>query len=193
MAKLYFKYGSMGSSKSAQALITKVSYEERGMKVWLIKPSVDTRGGNRVVSRIGLECRADVIDEDSDIWEEFENKMAEKVDIIIADEAQFFTPAQIDDMRQIVDELDVPVICFGLRTDFQTKLFPGSARLLEISDSITEVKNICECGRKAIVNARLDDNGNVITTGEQVCIGGEERYAAMCHKCWMKAIRNNER
>lgn len=189
MAKLYFKYGAMGSSKSAQALITKFNYEERGMKVWLIKPSVDTRASlDLVYSRIGLTAKCTPIFPEMSIWEQFENTLAQKVDVIIADESQFFTSSQIDDMRKIVDELDVPVICFGLRTDFRTRFFPGSQRLMEIADKIIEIKNICECGRKATVNARIDDNGNVITVGEQVLLGGEERYTAMCHRCWAKAI-----
>ena len=193
MAKLYFKYGAMGSSKSAQALITKFNYEERGLKVWLIKPSVDTRMGlDTVASRIGLKAKCTTIHHDTSIWDEFENRLAQKVDVIIADESQFFTSEQIDDMRRIVDELEVPVLCFGLRTDFQTNLFEGSKRLLEIADKITEIKNICECGRKAIVNARIDDNGNVITEGEQVLLGGNERYIAMCHRCWKKSIENRD-
>ena len=193
MAKLYFKYGAMGSSKSAQALITKFNYEERGLKVWLIKPSVDTRMGvDTVASRIGLTAKCTTIHHDTSIWDEFENRLAQKVDVIIADESQFFTAEQIDDMRRIVDELEVPVLCFGLRTDFQTNLFEGSKRLLEVADKIMEIKNICECGRKAIVNARIDDNGNVITEGEQVLLGGNERYIAMCHRCWKKSIQNRD-
>lgn len=183
----------MGSSKSAQALITKFNYEEKGLKVWLIKPSVDTREDLDIVSsRIGLEAKCTPIFPNMSVWEEFEKRAAQKVDVIIADESQFFTCAQIDDMRRIVDELDVPVLCFGLRTDFRTRLFEGSCRLLEVADKITEVKNICECGRKAIVNARIDDNGNVITSGKQVLLGGDERYTAMCHKCWRKALLHTE-
>ena len=191
MAKLYFKYGAMGSSKSAQALITKFNYEEKGLKVWLVKPSVDNRESLEVVSsRIGLKAKCTPIYPEMSIWDEFENTLAQKVDVIIADESQFFTSAQIDQMRRIVDELEVPVLCFGLRTDFRTYMFEGSKRLLEVADKITEIKNICECGRKAIVNARIDDNGNVITEGEQVLLGGDERYTAMCHRCWSKAIKN---
>jgi len=192
VAKLYFKYGAMGSSKSAQALITKFNYEEKGLKVWLIKPSIDTREDLEVVSsRIGLRAKCTPISPETSIWAEFENRIAQKIDVIIADESQFFTAAQIDDMRRIVDELQVPVLCFGLRTDFRTHLFEGSRRLLEVADKFIEIKNICECGRKAIVNARIDDNGNVITEGEQVLLGGDERYTAMCHKCWKKAIKES--
>lgn len=188
MAKLYFKYGAMGSSKSAQALITKFNYEERGMRVWLIKPSVDDRDGKaNVRSRIGLECEAFVIKPDTDIRSCFIRQDCR--DVIIADECQFFTPRQIDELRQIVDEMSVPVLCFGLRTDFLTHLFPGSARLFEVADSITEIKTICGCGRKATVNARIDQNGNIITEGDQVLIGGNDAYVAMCHSCWKQKIK----
>ena len=187
MAKLYFKYGAMGSSKSAQALITKYNYEERGMKVWLIKPKTDTRDGQNILkSRIGLFAVADEIALTDNIKERF----AEHSDcnVIIADEAQFLAPEQIDELRDIVDDMNIPVMCFGLRTDFITKLFPGSMRLFEVADSITEIKTICDCGAKATVNARMDDNGKIVTAGDQICIGGNDRYIAMCHKCWKKAI-----
>ena len=187
MAKLYFKYGAMGSSKSAQALITKFNYEERGMSVWLIKPSTDTRDGADVIkSRIGLSSHARVITADEDIVEEYDRAGA--FDVIIADEAQFFTPEQIDQLRALVDDKDLPVLCFGLRTDFRTRLFPGAGRLMELADSITEIKTVCACGSKATVNARLDGDGNVITEGAQVLLGGNDSYAAMCHRCWKKKI-----
>lgn len=187
MAKLYFKYGAMGSSKSAQALITKFNYEELGMSVWLIKPSVDTRDGAELIrSRIGLEARAQVVTPGQDIIAMY--NAAGKRDVIIADEAQFFTPEQIDQLRTLVDEEDLPVLCFGLRTDFLTHVFPGSKRLLELSDSITEIKTVCACGRKATVNARIDGGGHVITEGDQVFLGGNDSYIAMCHKCWKDRI-----
>ena len=195
MAKLYFKYGAMGSSKSAQALITKFNYEERGMQVWLIKPSVDDRDGADIIqSRIGLNQQAQVIRPGDDIELIFHQKLevakeegAAKLDVIISDESQFFTIEQIDQLRRIVDLDDIPVLCFGLRTDFQTKLFPGSLRLFELADSITEIKTICECGKKATVNARIVE-GKVVTDGEQVFLGGNESYIAMCHSCWKKRI-----
>ena len=188
MAKLYFKYGAMGSSKSAQALITKFNYEELGMTVWLIKPSTDTRDGADIVkSRIGLAARAQIITPDQNIADEY--RKLDTYDVIIADEAQFFTPAQIDQLRALVDEDDIPVLCFGLRTDFLTHLFPGSQRLLELSDSLTEIKTVCACGRKATVNARIDEAGRVITQGDQVFLGGNDSYVAMCHKCWVDKIK----
>ena len=188
MAKLYFKYGAMGSSKSAQALITQFNYEELGMTVWLIKPSTDTRDGADVIrSRIGLARRAQVITPEQDIIEAYH--AAGKHDVIIADEAQFFTPEQIDQLRTLVDEEDLPVLCFGLRTDFLTHFFPGARRLMELADSLTEIKTVCACGRKATVNARIDGAGRIVTEGSQVLLGGNDRYVAMCHKCWKDRIR----
>lgn len=188
MAKLYFKYGAMGSSKTANALITKFNYEERGMRVWLIKPSIDNRDGvNMVRSRIGLSATAEVITPNVDIFALYQEK--QDLDVIIADECQFLTSAQIDQLRKIVDELDIPVLCYGLRTDFLTHLFEGSRRLFEVADSIQEIKTICECGKKAIVNARIDGEGNVITEGGQILIGGNDSYIAMCHACWKQKIK----
>ncbi|MBR4031473.1 MAG: thymidine kinase [Clostridia bacterium] len=188
MAKLYFKYGAMGSSKTANALITRFNYEERGMKVWLIKPSIDVRDGADVIrSRIGLEQQAYVVTPDIDLFEEF--KAHGDCHVIIADECQFFTAAQIDQLRRIVNELDIPVLCFGLRTDFLTHLFEGSRRLFEVADSVTEIKTICACGRKAIVNARIDEDGRVVTEGGQILLGGNDSYVAMCHSCWIETIK----
>ncbi len=191
MAKLYFKYGAMGSSKSAQALITKFNYEELGMSVWLIKPSIDTRDGADVIrSRIGLEAKAQVITPEQNIEEAYH--AAGKHDVIIADEAQFFTPEQIDQLRELVDLENLPVLCFGLRTDFLTHFFPGARRLMELADSITEIKTICTCGRKATVNARIDGDGRVVTEGAQVMLGGNDSYVAMCHSCWKRKIREQQ-
>ena len=188
MAKLYFKYGAMGSSKSAQALITRFNYEELGMSVWLIKPGTDTRDGVDVIkSRIGLSATAQVIAPEEDIIAAY--RKAGKHDVIIADEAQFFTPAQIDSLRTLVDEDDLPVLCFGLRTDFLTHFFPGAQRLMELADSLTEIKTVCACGRKATVNARIDGRGRIVTEGSQVLLGGNDCYIAMCHKCWKDRIR----
>ena len=188
MTRLYFRYGAMGSSKTANALITKFNYEERGMKVWLIKPAIDTRDGEDVVrSRIGLEAKAYVATPDVDLFEEFSK--LEGCDVVIADESQFFTAKQIDQLRKIVDELEIPVLCYGLRTDFLTHLFEGSRRLFEVADSIVEIKTVCSCGNKATVNARIDENGKVVTEGGQILLGGNDTYVAMCHACWQKRIR----
>lgn len=193
MAKLYFRYGVMGSSKSAQALITKFNYEEQGMRVWLIKPAADTRYGTDVVrSRIGLEQPADVVTEEMNLFEIFRDREKEFNDVIIADEAQFLTPEHIEQLRDIVDNYNVPVFCFGLRTDFRTKMFPGSARLFELADSVSELKTVCTCGGKAMVNARIDGEGNIITEGAQIMLGGNESYRPMCYKCWKKAQMKRE-
>lgn len=190
MAKLYFKYGTMGSSKTAQALITKFNHEERGMKTVLIKPSVDTRDGKNICkSRIGLSAEALTVNKSVNLFKLIKDM---KVDVVIVDECQFLTEDQVDQLADVVMEMDVPVLCFGLRADFQTHLFPGSKRLFEIADSITEIKYICECGNKAVVNARLDENGRVVTEGSQVLIGGNDRYVAMCRKCWLKKIKERQ-
>ena len=192
MAKLYFKYGAMGSSKTAQALITKYNYEENDLRVWLIKPSADTRDGQQILrSRIGLAATVEVISPEADVYAIFGERKAGKCDVIIVDECQFMTPEQIDQMRAIVNDYNVPVMCFGLRTDFQTKLFPGSRRLMEVADTIQEIKTICDCGAKATVNARIDGNGHIVTQGEQVVLGGNDSYIAMCHKCYVRGIREN--
>jgi len=158
------------------------------MSVWLIKPSTDDRDGAKIIrSRIGLAAEAEVIAPGDDLKALYTARGAR--DVIIADECQFLTPAQIEQLRDLVDEEDVPVLCFGLRTDFQTRLFPGSERLFELADSITEIKTICECGSKATVNARIGPDGRVVTEGEQVLLGGNDTYLAMCHACWKKRIR----
>ena len=193
MAKLYFKYGAMGSSKTAQALITKFNYEERGMRVWLIKPATDNRDGEMILrSRIGLAQDCTPISADQSILELFKDEHSE-CDVIISDECQFFTPEQVNEMRSIVDEYNIPVLCFGLRTDFLTKLFPGSMRLFEVADSIAEIKTICRCGSKATVNARISEDGKVVTKGSQVMLGGNDAYVAMCHRCYIEEIRKGNK
>ncbi len=193
MAKLYFKYGAMGSSKTAQALITKYNYEENDLKVWLIKPSADTRDGAQILrSRIGLEAMVEVIPPETDIYARFLGSRVRRSDVIIVDECQFLTEKQIDQLRSIVDEHNIPVMCFGLRTDFQTRLFPGSRRLMEVADTIQEIKTICDCGAKATVNARIDGTGHIVTEGAQVVLGGNDSYIAMCHKCYIKGIREHK-
>lgn len=193
MAKLYFKYGAMGSSKTAQALITKYNYEENDMKVWLIKPSADTRDGVQILrSRIGLAAAVEVIAPEADVYEQFTKTRAGKCDVIIVDECQFMTELQIDQLRAIVNDYNVPVMCFGLRTDFQTRLFSGSRRLMEVADTIQEIKTICDCGAKATVNARIND-GYIVTEGAQVVLGGNDSYIAMCHRCYIKGIREHKK
>ncbi len=193
MAKLYFKYGAMGSSKTAQALITKYNYEENDMKVWLLKPSADTRDGAAVIrSRIGLEAVCEIAAPDTDIYDRYRDGFAGKCNVVIVDECQFLTVAQIDQLRAVVDDFSVPVLCFGLRTDFKTKLFPGSMRLMELADCIEEIKTMCDCGCKATVNARISD-GYIVTEGAQVVLGGNDSYIAMCHRCYIQGIREHKK
>ena len=194
MAKLYFKYGAMGSSKTAQALITKYNYEENDLQVWLIKPSADTRDGVHILrSRIGLEAQVQIISPEMNVYTIFQESKKDCCDVIIVDECQFMTPEQIDQLRHIVNDYNVPVMCFGLRTDFQTKLFPGSRRLMEVADTIQEIKTICDCGAKATVNARIDGEGYIVTEGAQVFLGGNDAYIAMCHKCYIRGIREHKK
>lgn len=172
----------MGSSKTAQALITKFNYENNGDKVLFLKPSTDTRDGKTIVkSRIGISGEAIVVDENTNVYDfkpiEF--------NVVICDESQFFTPSQIDGLKFIAVYYDIPVLCYGLLTDFKTNLFPGSKRLIELADSLQEIKMICECGKKATVNARMINN-KVVTKGEQILLGSNELYKPMCYECWRK-------
>ncbi len=189
--KLYFRYGTMGSAKTALLLTTAYNFEERGMTYSCMKPIVDTREKDNVIrSRIGIQRKCTWIYHDTDIYqmaqEMFERTMT-VIDWFLVDEAQFLTAEQVDQLARIVDDYGSNVICYGLRTDFQTHLFEGSRRLFEIADTIDEIKSTCSCGRKTIVNARIDANGDFITEGAQVEIGGDDRYIAVCRKCW----RNN--
>ncbi len=188
MAKLYFKFGAMNSSKTANALMTKFNYEEKGKKVWLIKPAIDNRDGVTIVrSRIGLQAEAVVVKAEDRILD----MCPADIDVIIVDECQFLTPEQVDELRLIVSERDIPVLCFGLRSDFLTNLFPGSRRLFELADSITEIKSICKCGSKATVNARFA-NGEIQTEGAQVFIGGNESYEGLCWSCYHRMIEEKK-
>ncbi len=194
MAKLYFKYGAMGSSKTAQALITKYNYEENDLKVWLLKPSADCRDGIATLrSRIGLEAEVEVVSPEEDLYRRFQEQRLGQCDVIIVDECQFLEPEQVNQLRAIVDDFNLPVMCFGLRTDFQCHLFGGSRRLMEVADTILEIKTICDCGAKATVNARIDSDGFIITQGEQLFLGGNDSYIAMCHKCWVRGIREHRK
>jgi len=183
MPKLYFKYGAMGSSKSAQALMAKFNYEEKGYNVGLMKPALDSRDGADIVkSRIGLTGKGIVITPKMDLNDWFlHNK---QYDVLIIDEAQFLTGVQIDQLKEIAMN-SVPVLCYGLKTDFRTQMFEGSKRLFEIADSLTEIKSVCKCGRKAEVNARIKD-GKIVKEGEQIEIGGNDKYIGLCYHCWQQ-------
>ena len=181
MAKLYFRYGAMGSSKTANALMVNYNYYERGSNPIMLKPRLENRDGEIIIrSRIGLqsECRfvEDFIEEVGKDW-----GIAARYDAVIVDEAQFLSVEQVDWLSDLVDYAGIPVICYGLRTDFQSNLFPGSMRLLEIADKIEEVKTVCWCGHKAINNARIHD-GKIVRDGDQVMMGGNESYIALCRK-----------
>lgn len=178
MAKLYFYYGAMGSSKTANALMTHFNYEEVGQNALLVKPEIDTRFGEKVVrSRIGLEHECIFLEDLINMPEE----EIKQYDCIIVDEVQFATPEQVDFLSDIVDFMDVPVVAYGLRADFMSKLFPGSERLITIADVIHEVKTVCWCGRKATCNVRYNEHG-IVRSGPQVMLGANDSYVALCRK-----------
>ena len=186
--KLYFRYGTMGSAKTALLLTTAYNFEERGMRYVCLKPIVDTREKTNVIhSRIGIQRECRWIYHESDLYEMaqqmFEETMA-VIDWFLVDEAQFLTASQVDQLARIVDDFGSNVICYGLRTDFRSCLFEGSRRLFEIADTIDEIKTTCTCGRKNIIFAWLDSIGDFVVEGQQVEIGGDDRYIAVCRKCW---------
>ena len=192
MSKLYFKYGTMGSSKTAQALMTKFNYEQKGFKVFLIKPVIDKRNvedGEIVVkSRIGLSSPCSTFDTNTNLFDFVkQNGFLDEHCVVIVDEAQFCKAEQIDQLHQ-VSEI-VPVLCYGLLTNFKTQLFEGSKRLVEISESLMEIKSVCECGKKSIVNARFI-NGQIVTDGAEIMLGAEETYQSLCYSCYQK-LKNN--
>lgn len=177
----------MGSAKTALLLTTAYNFEERGMAYRCFKPVIDTRDRKNVIrSRIGIERECSWIYPETNMYDAVREllEQGEGPQWVLVDEAQFLTPAQVDELAQVVDDFGINVICYGLRTDFRTNLFDGSRRLLEIADTIDEIKSTCTCGRKTIVNARVNSQGEIITEGEQVEIGGNERYIAVCRKCW---------
>lgn len=182
MAQLYFRYGAMGSSKTANALMVRFNYEERGQKALLVKPRIDQRDGEKVISsRIGLAHSCLYFDE----LEKMKDSTLQMNDCIIVDEAQFLTKEQVLFVVHLVDDLNIPVICYGLRSDFKGDLFPGSEELLVMADKIEEVKTICWCGKKAIFNARFDKDKHVLKEGEQVVLGANDQYIGLCRKHWM--------
>lgn len=198
IGKLYFRYGTMGSAKTALLLTTAYNFEERGIDYLCFKPVIDTRDKKNVIrSRIGIERQCQWIYQDSNLYTTMKEMFASASIVpewILIDEAQFLTASQVDEISQIVDDFGCNVVCYGLRTDFQTNMFEGSRRLFEIADSIDEIKSTCSCGRKTIVNARIDGNGDIVTVGEQVEIGGNDKYMAVCRKCWRnKRIEHSHR
>ncbi|MEY8351887.1 thymidine kinase [Lachnospiraceae bacterium 54-53] len=179
MAKLYFRYGAMGSSKTANALMTRYNFLEKGKNVLLVKPDIETREDKKKIkSRIGLEAECVLWSE----FQGFDEKAIREFDVVIVDEAQFLSEIDIDKLTDIVDEYSIPVLCYGLRTDFTSRLFPGSKRLMEVADEIQELKTICWCGKSAGMNARMDENGNILRTGEQILMGANDKYVSLCRK-----------
>ena len=184
MAKLYYYYGAMGSSKTANALMTHFNYQEVGQNALLVKPAIDTRDGVKTVSsRIGLSQECILLED----LEQYSDEKIQSYDCIIVDEIQFASPSQIDFLSDIADFLNVPVVCYGLRADFQNKLFPGSERLIAICDVIKELKTVCWCGRKATCNARYNENG-IVRDGEQVVLGANDSYIALCRKHYKQGL-----
>jgi thymidine kinase len=188
MSKLYFRYGAMNCGKSTNLLQVAHNYEERGMKVIIIKPKTDTKGGNKVVSRLGVTREVDLLlDGEANVFQEVANYIEKngQIDCILGDEVQFFKSHQIDELFEIAVKLDIPTICYGLRTDFQMKGFEGSERLLLLAHSLEELKTICKCGKKALLNGRLI-NGKFVFEGEQIAIDKKDNveYEALCPKCF---------
>ena len=189
MAKLYFSYSAMNAGKSAILLQSAYNYHERGMKTLLLKPEVDTRDplSNHIVSRIGIKAQAEVFSTDTNLEEfikQYYNKT--KVDCILLDESQFLTPDQVWQLASISDGFGIPVMCYGLRTDFKGNLFPGSATMLAIADDVREIRTLCWCGRKATMTMRFDAEGKAITDGNQVDVGGNEKYISLCRRHWLE-------
>ena len=196
--KLYFYYGCMGSGKSLQLLATAYNFEERKIPYVIFKSEIDTRDGVGVIHSRALgdkPCTSispslNLFDLVRNVCQKDEMFFNQKVKWILVDEAQFLTPEQVDQLAAIADNLNINVMCFGLRTDFQTHLFPGSMRLFEVADEITEIKSSCSCDTKTMFNARIDAEGNIVTSGDQVEVGGDDRYVALCRKCYYERIGN---
>lgn len=190
MAKLYFYYSAMNAGKSTVLLQSSYNYQERGMRTLLFTPALDTRAGvGRIASRIGLEAAAHAISTDDDLFARTQTEhAASPVACVLVDEAQFLTPRQVAQLTDVADTLRIPVLCYGLRTDFQGHLFPGSAELLAVADDLIELKTICHCGRKATMNLRVGADGRAAREGAQVEIGGNDRYVPMCRRHFKEAL-----
>lgn len=198
MCKLYYYYGVMGSSKSLRLLATAHDFDEKNIPILVLKPSADTRdGANKVKSRAGLERECISIGPEINIFDVVNEytkismaTQSEGLKWILVDECQFLTEEQVDQLSDIVDYLNINVICYGLRTDFKSKLFPASKRLFELADDIEEVKTSCNCGERASINARFNKDGKIITEGSQILVGGDDLYHAICRKDWKNLIRD---
>ena len=194
-AKLYFNYATMNSGKSLQLMSIAHNMDERHIPTLTIKPYIDTRDGeNKIYSRIGISRDCRMFSQEDDLFDLINDENCGRIlrnsylKWIFVDEAQFLTEEQVDQLSDVVDYLGINVMCYGLRTDFKSKLFPGSKRLFELADTIEEIKSTCECGRKTIINARVDKDGNVLKNGPQTLVGGDDRYISICRKCWKRSI-----
>lgn len=194
MAKLYFHYSTMNAGKSTLLLQASYNYREQGMETYLLTYAFDDRAGaGKIGSRIGIEAGADTFAPGEDLFAKIEARLARgKLACIFVDEAQFLEPEQVWHLARAVDDLRVPIMCYGLRVDFQGNLFPGSATLLALADEMREARTICHCGKKATMVVRQDDDGNVLTDGDQVVIGGNETYVSLCRKHWREAVGDRE-
>ena len=193
MAKLYFSYSTMNAGKSTVLLQASHNYGERGMKTMLFTAELDNRSkvGN-ISSRIGLSEKASTFNNDDNLFSSVEERLStDKISCVFVDEAQFLTEKQVWELSDVVEILNIPVMCFGLRTDFQGKLFEGSSNLLAIADELKEIKTICHCGKKANMVVRVDSNGKVLKEGAQIEIGGNEKYISLCRKHWKNEMENN--
>lgn len=193
MSKLYFNFSAMNAGKSTILLQSSYNYFERGMHTLLLKPIIDNReeSGAFITSRIGLEAKADTFCEKEDLEAHILKSHQEKrIDCVLVDEAQFLTPDQVWQLARVTDDHGIPIMCYGLRTDFQGHLFPGSAALLAIADDIREIRTLCWCGRKATMNMRIDSTGGAVTEGKQVEVGGNERYITLCRRHWREKLIN---
>ena len=190
MAKLYFHYSTMNAGKSTLLLQASYNYRERGMSTYLMTAAVDGRAGEgRIASRIGIASSADMFDPASDVFDMIQRRLRKgPVDCVFVDEAQFLTKDQVWQLARAVDDLGVPVMCYGLRVDFRGELFPGSAALLALADEMREARTICHCGKKATMVIRRDADGNALKEGEQVQIGGNETYVSLCRRHWRQAM-----
>ncbi len=190
MAKLYFYYASMNAGKSSSLLQADFNYRERAMRTMVWTAALDTRGGGMVRSRIGLEAKAQLYGPETDLAREILGSHRQApLDCVLVDEAQFLTSEQVWQLARLADENSIPVLCYGLRTDFRGELFPGSATLLGIADALIELKAVCWCGRKATMNLRMDPAGEPVREGAQTAIGGNESYAALCRRHFSAALR----
>jgi thymidine kinase len=190
MAKLYFHYSTMNAGKSTLLLQASHNYHERGMQTYLITAQLDTRAGQgRIGSRIGIGADADTFAPDEDVFSKIKDRLDQgPCACVFVDEAQFLSPQQVWQLARVVDDLNVPIMCYGLRVDFQGKLFPGSATLLALADEMREIRTICHCGKKATMVIRQDETGQAITDGAQIQIGGNETYVSLCRRHWREAV-----